>query len=164
MTRSRGLAMLALLLWPCMAVPQDRGPVTNLPMPRYVSLKAAESNVRRGPSLTHRIDWIFKRRGMPLRVTAEHSHWRRVQDREGAGGWVHYTMLSGNRTAIVRPDMLDLRSRPDPDAMIVARLEQNVIARLRECDERWCELSSDGYRGWAPKAALWGVDPDETFE
>ena len=43
-----------------------RGPVTNLPMPRYVSLKTSEGNVRRGPSLTHRIDWVFKRRGMPL--------------------------------------------------------------------------------------------------
>ena len=39
--------------------------------PRYVSLKASEANVRRGPSLTHRIDWVYKRRAMPLRVTAD---------------------------------------------------------------------------------------------
>ncbi|CAN0582077.1 unnamed protein product, partial [Ectocarpus sp. 12 AP-2014] len=65
----------------------SRGPVTNLPMPRYVSMKAAEGNVRRGPSRAHKIDWVFKRRGMPLMITAEHGHWRRVQDRDGAGGW-----------------------------------------------------------------------------
>ena len=44
----------------------ERGAVTNLPLPRFVSLKASEGNVRRGPSLTHRIDWVFKRRDMPL--------------------------------------------------------------------------------------------------
>ena len=58
--------------------------VTNLPLPRYVSMKAAEGNVRRGPSLTHRIDWVFKRRGMPLQITAEYGNWRKVQDRDGA--------------------------------------------------------------------------------
>ena len=67
------------------------GPETNLPMPRFVSLKASEANVRRGPSLTHRIDWVFKRRDMPLQVVAEYGHWRRVIDRDGQGGWVHYT-------------------------------------------------------------------------
>ena len=40
----------------------ERGPVTNLLMPRYVSLKATEANARRGPSLSHRIDWIFKKK------------------------------------------------------------------------------------------------------
>ena len=54
------------------------GPETNLPLPRFVSLKSDEGNVRRGPSLSHRIDWVFVRRGMPLQVTAEYGHWRRV--------------------------------------------------------------------------------------
>ena len=66
------------------------GPETNLPMPRYVSLKASEANVRRGPSLTHRIDWVFKRRDMPLQVVAEYGHWRRVIDRDGQGGSDHH--------------------------------------------------------------------------
>ena len=90
----------------------DRGPVTNLPLPRFVSMKASEGNVRRGPSLSHRIDWVYKRRNMPLQITAEHGHWRRVQDRDGAGGWVHYALLSGVRTAIVEVDLLNLYARP----------------------------------------------------
>ena len=69
-----------------------RGPVTNLPMPRFVSMKAAEGNVRRGPSLTHRVDWVFKHENMPLKVVAEYGHWRRVQDAEGQGGWMHYSL------------------------------------------------------------------------
>ena len=139
----------------------DRGPVTNLPLPRYVSLKASEGNVRRGPSLTHRIDWVYKRRGMPLEITAEHGHWRRVRDRDGAGGWVHYSLLSGARTVIVEQDMLSLYRRPDPDSVVVARLELGVIARLGDCGPDWCRLTADGYRGWVDKTALWGVGLDE---
>ncbi|WP_299850095.1 SH3 domain-containing protein [uncultured Roseovarius sp.] len=143
---------------------QDRGPVTNLPLPRYVSLKASEGNVRRGPSLTHRIDWVFKRKDVPLEITAEHGHWRRVRDRDGVGGWIHYSLLSGARTAIIEHDMLELLSQPDQQSMIVARLELGVIARVMECGQSWCRLSAAGYKGWAPKARLWGVEPDEILD
>ncbi len=142
----------------------DVGPETNLPLPRFVSLKAAESNVRRGPSLSHRIDWVFKRRNMPLRVVAEYGHWRRVVDREGQGGWVHYTMLSGARTVIIDRDMTALRNRADAASTENAVLEAGVIARLGECGDTWCRLTAAGYRGWAPKDALWGVGPDELRE
>ncbi|MBC7163871.1 MAG: aspartyl-trna synthetase [Roseovarius sp.] len=159
--RRLALTLIVMALWPLMVAAGERGPVTGLPLPRYVSLKASEANVRRGPSLTHRIDWVFKRRDMPLRITAEFGHWRRVEDRDGAGGWVHYTLLSGVRTVIVQEDMLDLLARPDPGTMVVARLEAGVIARLSECGPEWCALAVDGHRGWARKAALWGVGLDE---
>ena len=42
------------------------GPVTKLPMPRYVSLRADKVNVRRGPGLDYRIDWVFQRAGLPV--------------------------------------------------------------------------------------------------
>lgn len=139
----------------------DRGPVTSLPLPRFVSMRANEGNVRRGPSLSHRIDWVYKRRDMPLEVTAEYGHWRRVRDRDGAGGWVHYSLLSGVRTVIVEEDMLALYARPARDSQITARLEMGVIARLGDCGIDWCELEAGGYEGWAPKTAVWGVAPDE---
>jgi SH3-like domain-containing protein len=44
---------------------------------------------------------------------------------------------------------------------VTARLELGVIARLGDCGPDWCQLSAGGYRGWAPKSALWGVKPDE---
>jgi SH3-like domain-containing protein len=160
-------ALLAVLLMSPLA-PQaqaaDRGSVTNLPLPRYVSIKSGEVNVRRGPSLTHRVDWVFTREDMPVEITAEHGHWRRVRDRDGAGGWVHYSLLSGTRTVIVDQDMLALHSRPDPAAPANAHLEQGVVARLDNCTPDWCRLSAGGYRGWAPKTALWGVKPDEVRE
>ncbi|MFT6074998.1 MAG: SH3-like domain-containing protein [Yoonia sp.] len=137
------------------------GPETNLPLPRFVSLRANEANVRRGPSLSHRIDWVFKRRDMPLQVIAEYGHWRRVIDRDGQGGWVHYRMLSGARTVVIDGKETTLRARPEPDALENAMLEPGVVARLEECTPDWCQLTAGGYSGWVPKSALWGVTSTE---
>lgn len=138
-----------------------RGLVTNLPLPRYVSLKGSEGNARRGPSLSHRIDWVFRHSGLPLRVVAEFGQWRRVEDQDGAGGWVHYALLSGVRTALVQKDMLELLAKPDARANVVARAEAGAIVRLHECTKDWCRVSGGGEKGGVPKTTIWGVDPDE---
>jgi SH3-like domain-containing protein len=142
----------------------ERGPVTNLPLPRYVSLKTSEGNARRGPSLTHRIDWVFTRRDMPLRITAEHEHWRRVEDADGLGGWVHYSLLSGVRTVLVTQAMAEFRALPDDQSVIVVQAEAGVIAHVLECAPDWCRLSVGGQKGWVRKSALWGVDRSEVFD
>jgi SH3-like domain-containing protein len=134
------------------------------PLPRFASLKAQEGNVRRGPHYDHRIDWVFVRPGMPLRITAEYEHWRRVEDAEGAGGWIHYSLLSVTRTVLVTEDLAEIRLRADPRAPVIARAEMGVIARVTACTPDWCRISRDGVRGWLPKSALWGVTADETFD
>lgn len=159
-----GMMTVALLALSGGAWAEARGPVTNLPIPRYVSLKAVEGNVRRGPSLNHRIDWVFKRRDMPLEVIGEYGHWRRVRDRDGAGGWVHYSLLSGARTVIVEEEMLNLFMKPDPNAPVNAMVERGVIARLDHCVQDWCRIRADRYKGWVLKTALWGVGPGEKAE
>ncbi|AXI47835.1 aspartyl-trna synthetase [Sulfitobacter sp. SK012] len=162
-TKSLVAALFAIPFMCSMAMASDIGKVTKRPLPRFVSMKAVEGNVRRGPSLSHRIDWVFKRRDMPLRVTAEHGHWRRVEDRDGMGGWVHYSLLSGARTVLVEKDMLQLRSRANPAAPVTVALEFGVVARVGACETEWCLLRSGGFKGWAPKARLWGVAPAEVF-
>lgn len=146
------------------ALAAERGPVTNLPMPRFVSLKADEGNARRGPSLSHRIDWVFKRRNMPLQITAEYGHWRRVEDRDGQGGWVHYSLLSGVRHVIVEQDLAALRVKPDPESPVNAYAEAGVVARLDNCSLDWCRIEAGGSKGWVEKRVIWGVRPEEIRE
>lgn len=141
-----------------------RGPVTSMALPRFVSLKASEGNARRGPGLAHRIDWVFRHRDMPLLVTAEFGHWRRVEDRDGQGGWIHYSLLSGVRTVTITAELADLRSAPDPKAAVIARAENGVIGRLTECQADWCRISAGGEKGWLPKSDIWGVLPGEILE
>lgn len=142
----------------------NRGSVTNLPLPRFVSLKGNEGNARRGPGLTHRIDWVFTRSGMPLKITAEYEHWRRVEDAEGVGGWVHYALLSGVRSVLVAEDMAEFRARPMDEAEVIFKAERNVVAWVQECRPEWCRVNVGGDRGWVRKTALWGVLPNEVVE
>lgn len=148
------LAMLALQAPAQQAV----GPESGLKLPRFISIKTREANLRRGPATSYRIDWTYTRPGLPLVVVAEYDNWRKVRDFEGVTGWMHISQLSGTHTVIVQRDMLSLFRRPDRNSPEVARLEAGVIARLGDCENGWCRLSvEEGYRGWAERSALWGV-------
>jgi SH3-like domain-containing protein len=161
-TRMLAVALVAVLGAPATAAAGDpgsggaRGPVTNLPLPRFVSLRAEAANARRGPSLDQRVDWEFVRPGLPLEVTAEYGHWRRVNDAEGAGGWVHHSLLSGTRTVVVETDGLTpLRAEPAASAPVRAYLEPGVIARLEGCSGDWCSVSASGAEGWIGRGDVW---------
>lgn len=145
--------------------PQRLGSETNLPLPRFVSLNVEKANIRRGPGDSHRIDWVFMRRGEPLEVVAEHGFWRKIRDVDEAEGWIHHALLRSARTAVVtaQPDAV-LRDRPALDAAAVARAEAGVIGRLLQCQAQWCRMEAEGRRGWVQKADLWGVRPDEMFD
>jgi SH3-like domain-containing protein len=147
------------------AVARAVGPVTHLPLPRFVSLRGENANARRGPSLDQRVDWAFLRRGMPLEVTAEYGNWRRVRDADGKGGWVHHALLAGARTAVILgTERVELHEKPEAGTRVVAVAEPGVIGRLVACQGEWCEISAGGSEGWLPRAVLWGVGPDEIIE
>ena len=87
-----------------------------------------------------------------------------MRDRDGVGGWVHYSLLSGARTAIIDADLSALYSRADTESQIDAYLEAGVIARVETCGLDWCRVKADGIRGWTLKTNLWGVRPDEVVD
>jgi SH3-like domain-containing protein len=149
--------------WPAPAA-ADSG----LPVPRFVTLGSDRVNVRAGPGTQYPVEWIFVRRAMPVEVVDEFDTWRRIRDREGAEGWVHQSLLSGRRGAVVLGDgPQPLRADPGPAAEPVARAEPGVIGRLLRCPPRetegggWCYVDLAGYRGWMPRDSLWGVYPFE---
>ena len=39
---------------------------SGLPLPRFASLKSDEVNVRTGPGTRYPVDWVFKRKSMPV--------------------------------------------------------------------------------------------------
>ena len=139
------------------------GPVTHLPLPRFVTLKGNEGNARRGPGLTHRIDWVFTREGMPLKITAEYEHWRRVEDADGAGGWVHYSLLSGVRSVLIEEDMAQAYRQPDDKSDVMYQSELGVIGKLLQCVPDWCRVAVGGEKGWLHRSVLWGVGANEIY-
>ena len=56
---------------------------SGLPVPRYVTLKFNEVNLRAGPGREYPVLWSYSKTGLPLLVEAEFGVWRKVVDHEG---------------------------------------------------------------------------------
>lgn len=153
---------------------QPAGKVSGLPVPRYVSLKTDRVNLREGPSKDHRTAWIFQRAGLPVEITAEYEVWRRIRDAAGTEGWVLHSLLSGRRTALVTPwaknaaEALPLFDKADDKANVVAQLQPNVIASVKNCTAGWCRIiiaqPGRDMSGFMKQDRLWGVYPNEKVE
>jgi SH3-like domain-containing protein len=135
---------------------------SGLPLPRFVSLRKGEVNVRTGPGVRYPVEWVFTYKHMPVEITAEFKVWRKVRDWKGITGWVHRTMLSGKyRWVIVRNKTAALRREAKADAPVIAKLKSKVVGRLTQCCGRWCEVTVGGLQGWIKRNAIWGVHPKE---
>jgi len=133
------------------------GPDSNLPVPRFVSLKAEGANGRRGPGLEHQIEWVYERAGLPLQVTGESGPWRRVVDPDGDQVWIHAQNLEQRRTAYVT-EAVALRRHARESAAIVAYLSPGVVTGFTGCDGDWRRVTIRGRIGWVEASALWGTD------
>lgn len=137
---------------------------SGLPIPRSVSLRADEVNVRTGPGSRYPVEWIYQRRNMPVEVVAEFDVWRKIRDWEGTEGWVNKAMLSSRRTILVMGEVRALRRDRSVSATTIARLEPGVVARILKCDGEWCKVEAGGYEGWILRTEAWGTRADEKIE
>lgn len=157
-------AALALTLLVCAGLAPIAAAQTGLPLPRFASLRADKVHMRTGPGIRYPVEWVYVFRGMPVEIVGEFENWRRVRDWQGSEGWVHRTMLSGRRTALVTGGLQPLRTDPAPEAEIVARAEERVLARILKCEKDWCRLDLSGKRGWMRRSHVWGVYSNENIE
>jgi len=131
----------------------------------YASLKSDKVYLREGPTFNHRVLFVYKRKDYPLQVLSAYESWRRVRDADGTIGWVSQTMLSELRTALViGKGRAPIRSSPMPNAPVAADAEPGVVARLRACKPRFCEITAGGVTGWIERGRIWGVDSGEIIE
>jgi SH3-like domain-containing protein len=168
----RILAILVLIVGigaakplPTSAAPEGTG----LPLPRFVSLRANEVNLRTGPDVQHPIEWIFRRQNLPVEIIAEYKTWRKVRDWQGTQGWIHQSMVAGKRTIIVTGNagsVRTLRTKADANSPSIARIEAKVIGKLLSCpgSEGWCRVEIDGFKGWLRRVEFWGVHRNEVLK
>src|SRR3546814_19951931 len=87
----------------------------------------------KGPSQEVPVLWEYRRKDLPVRVIARHDLWRKVEDPDGAQGWMAARLLSRTRTAIVTGGVRSMRKTASPDAAIVYRAEPGVVGRISDC-------------------------------
>lgn len=133
-------------------------------LPRFASLRSDEVNMRAGPGLRYRIDWVYKRRDLPVEIMREFDVWRWVRDPDGIEGWMQQATLMGRRSFIVQKSDAPLRSEASDTSGAEAILKPGVIGRIRSCDAAsdWCNVQTGSYRGFLRREQFWGVLPGET--
>jgi SH3-like domain-containing protein len=134
-------------------------------LPRFASLRSDDVNMRAGPGTRYRIDWVYRRRDLPVEIEREFDVWRWVRDPDGIQGWVHQATLMGRRSFIVEKAEATLRSDASDTAPAVAILKPGVIGRIRSCaaGSDWCEVQTGSYRGYLRRQAFWGLLPGEAI-
>jgi SH3-like domain-containing protein len=142
-------------------VPVNEGTSSGLPIPRFVAIKSHEANARTGPSERYPIKWVYVRKGTPVEVTAEFGHWRKIRDVDAEEGWVHESLLGGQRNGIIRGQTTALFHSPKDEALAVLKVEPGVIVSILSCEESWCKVEVDGTKGYLHRDTLWGVYKDE---
>src|SRR3546814_14800667 len=103
--------------------------------------------MRKGPSIDVPVLWEYRRKDLPVRVIARHDLWRKVEDPDGAQGWLAARLLSRTRTAIVTRRVRSMRKPASPDAAIVLRAHPGVVGRISDCKPRPGLLGVQGRQG-----------------
>jgi len=138
-------------------------PAETGPLPRFQSLRSNEVNLRAGPGQRYRIDWVYKRTDLPVKVEREFEHWRLIRDADDIQGWVNQATLTSRRSFIVKGGDATLRDDPKETADAVAILQPGVIGRLRTCAKGsdWCKVQVAGHNGYLRRGQFFGTLPEE---
>ncbi|MCP5369450.1 MAG: hypothetical protein H6909_02015 [Rickettsiaceae bacterium] len=135
----------------------------SLPVPRFVTIKFNEVNVRVGPDKNFPITWVFIKAKEPVEIIAEYEQWRKIVDIEGEGGWVHANVLSGKRSVIInsKHEVNLLLNNNATNNQIIAYLKPNLRCELSKCNKELCKVTCKGITGWVLRKYLWGIYPEE---
>ena len=142
----------------------DKGPVTGLDLPRFVSLKSDDSNVRIGPSKNYPIIRKYIIKNYPLKIIEEYDDWRKIVDSQNNAGWVHKSIIKGERYGIITSDYKDnINIYRSSNGKIVGQVTIGSIVFLPKCKIDWCFISINKQGGWVKKKYIWGITSDEEF-
>ena len=141
------------------------GKETGLEIPRFVSLKSNDANIRVGPSKNYPIQIKYIKKNYPLKVLEEYEEWRKVEDFKKNIGWIHKSLISGTRTGIIlSKDNKNIELLNTLNGSIIGEIGQGNIIKLEKCKIAWCLVSTRNFRGWMDKKYIWGVKEKEIIK
>jgi SH3-like domain-containing protein len=138
-----------------------KGRITNLPLPRFVTLKNAKTYMRSGPGKDYALLWVYQKKGLPVQIIDEYEQWRRIKDIDGSEGWIHQSVLSGRRMVITLEGLHHVYEDPDSQSDIIAKVDSETILVPEKCTDYYCYVNHSEFSGWMKKEVLYGVDDTE---
>ena len=140
------------------------GQVTGYKIPRFVSLKSDEVNLRIGSSTNYPIILKYVTKNMPIEITDEYERWRKIRDKDGNEGWIRKDLLKGDRFIIViKNNKSKINMFSKPNGFPIGEIGELNIAKIKVCLKKWCKIKFGRHTGWINKNNLWGIYENETI-
>lgn len=136
---------------------------TKLPLPRFVSMRSKEANIRTGPGVRYPIKWVIVKEDIPVEIIAEYEDWRKIRDIAQDEGWIHKAMLSGTRTAIVKGNKKHIYVEANDKSKTIAIANKGTHLKVASCDGFFCEVKAKKVDGFIHQDNLFGIYDGEKF-
>ena len=140
------------------------GSDTGFELPRFVSIKSNDANLRIGPSKNYPIKIKYIVKNYPLIITEEYMDWRKVSDFHNKKGWIHKSLLKGERYGIIKSkEEKYVKVYNTISGIHVGNVYVDNIVKLNKCKPKWCLIKINEYKGWVEKKYIWGTKEKEIF-
>ena len=122
---------------------------------KFLSLKKNKTNVRYGPGLDYPIKYVYRKVNLPVRQIDIKENWRRVIFLDNNSGWIHWSQLKPSNSIITIEEKF-LFKRPSNFSEPLAKLEKGRLLVIKKCEDNWCNITTDDYKGWIKIKNVWG--------
>ena len=121
----------------------------------FLSLKKNKTNVRYGPGIDYPIKYIYRKVNLPVKQIDKKENWRRVIFLDNNSGWIHRSQLKRSNSIITLEEEI-LFKKPSNFSKPLARLEKGRLLVIKKCEDNWCNIITDDYKGWVKIKNIWG--------
>ena len=123
----------------------------------FLTLRNEKVNLRQGPSFDYPVKIFYKKKYLPVLIQDSSNNFRKVRDHENNSGWIHISQLSKKKAAIVIEDELIMFGNPTVYSNPIALLKKGKLVKIKKCNDNWCKVISEDFKGWVKKNSLWGL-------
>ena len=142
----------------------EKGIITDFEIPRFVSLKSNEINLRVGPSENYPINIKYIKKNLPVEIIDEFDVWRKIKDHKNNIGWIKKGLLKGDRYVLTGMNTYNAKIYNRPSGKEIGVINKNNILKLEICLKDWCYISHPNIKGWLLKNDIWGVYKTEVYK
>jgi SH3-like domain-containing protein len=122
---------------------------------KFLSLKKNKTNVRYGPGLDYPIKYIYRKVNLPVKQIDKKENWRRVIFLDNNSGWIHWSQLKPSNSIITIEEKI-LFKKPSIFSKPFVRLDKGRLLIIKNCEDDWCNVTTDNYTGWIKIKSAWG--------
>ena len=121
----------------------------------FLSLKKDKVNVRYGPSFDFPIKYIYQKKNLPIKQIDKKENFRRIIDHKKNSGWIHVSQLKKVNSVIVIEDKIMFK-KPSIFSKPIAKISKGRLLVIQKCEDKWCKVETEDFKGWINKDNLWG--------